>query len=110
MQRVAAKSRTYGIPPLMLDIPRQVGPVPAGFVRHDRCENGRKLGKTDPGPRFRENDFIALVREKLEPGRAPQVEEEEEDGLQTKTGAYWGPSRCTRQRSTHGDRTSSRTS
>jgi hypothetical protein len=62
----AAKSRVYGIPAVMLDITRQSGPVPAGFVRHDRCENGRKLGKTDPGPRFREADFVPLVREKLE--------------------------------------------
>jgi hypothetical protein len=49
----------------MLDIARQSGPVPAGFVRHDRCENGRKLGKTDPGPRFRDDDFIDLVTQKL---------------------------------------------
>jgi hypothetical protein len=61
----AAKCRAYGIPALMLDVQRQAGPVPSGFVRHDRCENGRKLGKTDPGARFRDDDFIALVREKL---------------------------------------------
>ena len=61
----AGKCRMHAIPPVMLDIPRQSGPVPAGFVRHDRCENGRKLGKTDPGPQFRDNEFVDLVRQRL---------------------------------------------
>ncbi|KKL80797.1 hypothetical protein LCGC14_2001220 [marine sediment metagenome] len=26
--------------------------VPTGIVRHDKCENGTKLGKTDPGHQF----------------------------------------------------------
>lgn len=51
----------YDIPIVMLDIRRQSGDVPSGFVRHDRCENGYKLGKTDPGEQFDDARFLALV-------------------------------------------------
>ena len=73
----AIKCVVFGIPPVMLDIARQAGAVPAGFVRHDRCENGRKLGKSDPGPKFRDDDFVALVRDVLaeeEPMRAEDID------------------------------------
>lgn len=61
----ASYCNTYGILATMLSIPRQTGVAPSGFVRHDRCENGAKLGKSDPGPQFREVYFIGLVNERL---------------------------------------------
>jgi hypothetical protein len=61
----AKKCRLYAVPVRLIDVRRQSGEVSSGLVRHDRSENGRKLGKTDPGNRFREFDFLALTREKL---------------------------------------------
>ncbi len=36
--------------------------VPSGFSGHDRCANGRRLGKTDPGPKWPWDAFLDLVR------------------------------------------------
>ncbi len=63
---VAIDCLAYGIPPVMIEIPRQTGAVPTGIVRHDKCENGIKLGKTDPGNQFDERRFIADVKAKME--------------------------------------------
>lgn len=53
--------------------------MPTGFIRHDRCENGAKLGKSDPGPQFREDYFISLVEQRL---RKPQpIETQGEDDV-----------------------------
>ena len=65
-KEVGAKCRQHGIPPVFLTIPRQVGEVPTGLVRHDRCQNGYVLGKTDPGDQFNEAHFLALVRAEME--------------------------------------------
>lgn len=35
---------------------------PRGIVRHDRCENGNKLGKTDPGGQLDENKFVSHIQ------------------------------------------------
>lgn len=66
-KETALKCLKYGIPPVMIEIPRQVGDVPTGIVRHDRCENGIKLGKTDPGDQFDEARFIADVVANMKP-------------------------------------------
>ncbi len=58
VQEVTAKAQLYGIPLVFLDIPLQRGEVPTGLVRHDKCENGIKLGKTDPGAQFGEARFL----------------------------------------------------
>jgi len=74
----ATKCRLYGIEPRILDeeVRTQKGPVNfSGFVRHDRCGNGYRLGKSDPGPKFRDADFVALVKERMNPAQPP-VEEE----------------------------------
>ena len=65
---VALDCKLYGIPLVMISIPRQTGEVPTGIVRHDRCENGTKLGKTDPGDQFDEARFIGMVVAKMEDG------------------------------------------
>ena len=69
---VAVKCLKYNIPPVMVSIMSQKGTVPAGIVRHDRCENGIKLGKTDPGVQFNEVRFIAALKAKMEPEREPE--------------------------------------
>ena len=42
---------------------RRDRPVPAGFTTHEGCENGRKLGKTDPGDEFDFPRLFARVRD-----------------------------------------------
>jgi len=64
-REIAAKCHKYGIPPGMIEIPVQSGTVPAGIVRHDRCQNGYVLGKSDPGSAFDEKLFIGLVKIEL---------------------------------------------
>jgi hypothetical protein len=66
VQEIAVDCKRYGIPPVMISISRQTGAVPTGIVRHDRCENGIKLGKTDPGDQFDEARFIADVKVEME--------------------------------------------
>jgi hypothetical protein len=79
---VAIDCKRYGIPPVMIEIPRQTGAVPTGIVRHDRCENGIKLGKTDPGDQFDEARFIADVKAEMEgDSQEPQPEPIEEDDM-----------------------------
>lgn len=55
--------KTYGINPVHLGPIDQRGPAPTltGIVGHDELENGRKLGKTDPGAQFPWADFMARV-------------------------------------------------
>lgn len=48
---------------------RKDQPFPRGFTAHDETANGKKLGKTDPGPRWPWDDFLALVRSpRVHPG------------------------------------------
>ncbi len=69
---VAIDCLKYGIPPVMISIMSQKGDVPTGIVRHDRCENGIKLGKTDPGVQFNEVRFIAMLKANMEDDMTPQ--------------------------------------
>jgi hypothetical protein len=64
---VAVDCKRYGIPLVMIEVPVQKGAVPTGIVRHDHCENGIKLGKTDPGDQFDEARFIGMVVAKMQP-------------------------------------------
>ena len=61
-KEVAAKCMQYGIPPTFIEVWNQSGSVPTGLVRHDKCQNGVVLGKTDPGAQFDEGKFFALMR------------------------------------------------
>lgn len=62
-KEIAKDCVTYGIPPVFITIYDQaIQPVPTGLVRHDRCENGTKLGKSDPGSPFNEAYFISLLK------------------------------------------------
>ena len=65
-KEVAKDCKQHNIPPVMITVFDQTGSVPTGIVRHDRCENGRKLGKTDPGDQFDEARFIALLQAEME--------------------------------------------
>lgn len=60
-KEIAKKCVAYGIPPVFVTAFNQKEPAPAGLIRHDRCENGTKLGKSDPGPQFNEAYFIQLL-------------------------------------------------
>lgn len=75
-QRAAIHCKNHGIPVRFVTIDRQVGEPPSGFVRHDRCENGYKLGKSDPGDQFDEAKFIARVNHYMG-ASAPQKEWDE---------------------------------
>ena len=66
IKEVAIDCKRYNIPVRMIEIPRQTGIVPTGIVRHDKCENGIKLGKTDPGDQFNEARFIAGVKAEMD--------------------------------------------
>jgi hypothetical protein len=77
-QRAAIRCKAYGIPVRFVTIPRQVGEPPSGFVRHDRCENGAKLGKTDPGEEFNEAKFCARVNHYVAPAPEPPPVEEDD--------------------------------
>ena len=72
-EQVAIDCKRYDIPVKMLTLNNQTGVPPKGIVRHDRCENGSKLGKTDPGSQFDEARFIRLVNAYLQ---------EEDDDMQ----------------------------
>ena len=74
-REVAPLCIKYDIPPVMISVTSQKGTVPTGIVRHDRCENGIKLGKTDPGVQFNEVRFIADVKAKIAPDKPPQEDD-----------------------------------
>lgn len=58
--RICAQAHVdHGVPVQFIAVWNQSGPVPAGYVRHDRCQNGVKLGKSDPGGAFQEYRVIA---------------------------------------------------
>jgi hypothetical protein len=64
-KEIARDCVRYSIPPVFVSIPRQTGVPPAGLVRHDRCENGAKLGKSDPGPLFDERKFLGYLKQEI---------------------------------------------
>ena len=74
-KEVASKCMQYSIPPTFIEVWNQSGPVPTGLVRHDRCQNGVVLGKTDPGAQFDEGKFLALMRAEIQ---EPQRKEEDD--------------------------------
>jgi len=81
-REVAPLCVKYNIPPVMVEIPRQTGTVPTGIVRHDKCENGIKLGKTDPGDQFDEARFTADVKALMSPEPVePPIEPPEEENM-----------------------------
>jgi hypothetical protein len=75
--QIAEWCKRYGIDPVHRQYLDQRGAQPAqtGIVGHDELENGRKLGKTDPGPKFPWTQFMARVGFYM--GSAPQPIEEE---------------------------------
>jgi hypothetical protein len=48
-REVALLCAKYSIPPVWLDHVDQTGAVPVGITGHETTDNGRRLGKTDPG-------------------------------------------------------------
>ena len=60
-------SERNGIPVRVLDWLSADNHEAPGYVRHDRSRNGQISGKSDPGRRFNDRDFEALVRGYLTP-------------------------------------------
>lgn len=62
-QLVAEASRRYSFPIERIPYLAQVGmPPPRGIATHEGSANGRKSGKTDPGPLFPWAEFLAKAR------------------------------------------------
>lgn len=74
----------HGISPVHLGSISQVGPAPtvSGIIGHDELENGRKLGKSDPGRQFPWDDFIARVRRYMDGDEEGSMANLNEDGSQ----------------------------
>lgn len=75
---VAKDCVTYGIAPVRIPYLVQTGDmnVVSGLVGHEDTANGHKVGKTDPGPMFPWDEFIAEVRHQME-GEASMPTQEE---------------------------------
>lgn len=69
--------QTYNISPVHLGTTDQRGASPAstGIVGHDELENGRKLGKSDPGAQFPWPAFMAKVSYYMG-GQVPQEDDD----------------------------------
>lgn len=76
--QTATWCKAYGIDPVHRQYFDQRGAQPAftGIVGHDELENGRKLGKTDPGPKFPWQQFMVRVNDFM--GSSPAAIQEEE--------------------------------
>lgn len=63
-QWVAEMAQRYAFPIVRTGYVDQltVHPAPPGISAHDDCANGDKLGKSDPGPLFPWDEFIAKAR------------------------------------------------
>lgn len=62
-QFTAEQSRIYGFEIVRIPFLAQVGVPPEGICDHQNSANGRKLGKSDPGPLWPWDRFIARARE-----------------------------------------------
>lgn len=59
--------RQYDIPPVRILHLVQLGVPPRGFVGHEDTANGRKTGKSDPGPKFPWTAFLNTLKKRLDP-------------------------------------------
>ena len=74
-QWCAELARTYKFPVERIQFLSQTGAAPGGFCDHQNSANGKKLGKTDPGPLFPWGAFLGRVRELVEPVKPVTLEE-----------------------------------
>lgn len=65
---IAADCKVFGIEPVRIPYLSQTEAIAvvSGLVGHEDTANGHKVGKTDPGPMFPWDAFIARVRDKME--------------------------------------------
>lgn len=61
-EAIAEDSIKYDFPLERIPYLSQVGPRPRGIATHEGSANGRKLGKTDPGPLFPWGEFLEKAR------------------------------------------------
>ncbi len=81
-QLTADICKRHNIPPVMLPWLSEDNHEGPGIARHDRSDNGRDLGKSDPGVMFHDQDFEALVRRYM--GQSEEDEPPQEDDMPLK--------------------------
>ena len=65
-QLVADKARKFSFPIVRIPFLAQTGEPPRGICTHEDSANGRKTGKTDPGPMFPWDAFLSSARAYME--------------------------------------------
>lgn len=90
-KEIALDCKANGIPPVFLEIWDQRGPVPTGLVRHDRCENGVKLGKSDPGAQFDEARFLSYLNAELQTSEEDDMDAIQDERLKKIENALYFP-------------------
>jgi len=86
-QWIAEMARVHGFPVQRIEFLAQTGPRPYGLCDHEHSANGRKLGKSDPGPQFGWAALIERINEINRPEPVPEppggddVTREEYDAL-----------------------------
>lgn len=78
-QSVGEKAKRYGFPIQRIPYLAQVGTPPKGICTHEDSANGRKTGKSDPGPLFPWDTFLARAR--FYAGEEEEVTREELDAV-----------------------------
>ena len=74
-QLVADKARKFSFPIVRIPFLAQTGVPPRGICTHEDSANGRKTGKTDPGPMFPWDTFLAKAQAYLGGGGMTDLEE-----------------------------------
>ena len=78
-QSVAEKSKRYNFPLVRIPYLAQVGTPPRGICTHEDSANGRRTGKSDPGPLFPWAHFLERARHYA--GEVDEVTREEFEAL-----------------------------
>lgn len=76
-QSVAEKALKHDFPIVRIPFLTQRGTPPRGICTHEDSANGRRLGKSDPGPLFPWDDFLARARAYLEEDEVSRQEYED---------------------------------
>lgn len=84
-ESVAEKSIKYNFPLSRISYLEQTGTPPRGICTHEDSANGRRLGKSDPGPLFPWGDFLQRARAYVQAMQKPEepmgMTDEERDEL-----------------------------
>lgn len=89
-QYCAEKSTLYDIPVVVLPFLSADNHEAPGYVRHDRSNNGRRLGKSDPGSNFDDAQFIVRVKSYMEDDMAEAIDRLNKQAVLLKLAAIYG--------------------